>query len=1207
MNACPGDDELLRFLDGELGAQDDARIVVHVEECTGCQDLLERLTRARLVQFEASTLETMPTDRGPDADQAGTELEAPGMTPGGSGGCRSTDFGGDAGATIDIGRSLEATRELSDFVAPSRGEDTAEAPDASVTLEGDSDRTEPPDGDEPEPRGDDRTLDPMHSPVVAGYEILQRLGEGGMGVVYRARHLGLNRLVALKMVRGGSQARRDFFTRFRVEAESVARLSHPNIVQIYDIGEAGGLPFVALELLDGGSLADRLAGNPQPGRQAAELMTTLARAVQIAHESGIIHRDLKPANVLYTSDGVPKITDFGLAKRVASNDGHTQSGQIMGSPSYMAPEQARGDSRNVGPPADVYALGAILYEMLTGRPPFKGETPMETVRQVVDDDPVTPSRLVPRVPRDLETICLKCLHKDPARRYATAGALADDLRRYLDGKPIAARRTPAWERAAKWVRRRPTAALAGTFALLALVAVIAGLFARQASQLERSRKIVAALDDGARLERDADAARLLPKLRDVELRISSFLPQLESLADDQRVKDLRGRLEWKLNVVHSGIDQYQSEQARKERLTAERQRFGDFRDLYNKAVFHDTRFTALDLPGNEAATRQAVVAALDVYAAPGPGDTWAPGSLPASLSPSDRAEIAEDCYELLLVLSQAETPPERGLSRLDQAARLHPAPTRAYLSRRALCLERAGDRQGAERERRDADNQPVTTPFDHYLAGQDAYKRREPIAAIRHFDATLREQPDHFWAQCLSAICWLQLKHPEAARAGFTACLKREPEFAWLYILRGFASSLGPEDAPPEERRLRSEAAEADYRRAMDLLERKPNDEMRYVVLVNRGVLRLQGGDLDDAAGFLLRAIQADPRSYPAYAALAAVRRKQGRTEEALAQFTRAIERKRDLAALYRDRAGVVLGSKEATPTQRAQALSDLDRAIRLEKPDNPVLARDHTHRGRLLALDGQWNEALAACEAAIERVRDDDEAHLLRLDLLRRLKRHVDAIRSCDPLIARGKATAAIYEQRALARESIRDFSGAIEDFTSAMALGGDRPKLLRHRGWLYIVADAPRLALHDFQEAIGLDPSSGDAHNGRGLARLRFGEHHEAVADAERAISLGEPTPDLFYKAARVYALAAVVVSAEVRKKGQESVLLVTRYQDRAADLLREAVRRLPADRRASFVKDVIRDDPDLRTLHRRVSSMDLATQVKGSSASRPKSSPP
>ena len=324
-------------------------------------------------------------------------------------------------------------------------------------------------------------------PEIDGYEIIEWLGEGGMGVVYKAKQLGLNRLVALKMIRGGSQARSDYFTRFRLEAELVARLRHPNIIQIYETGEAGGLPFVALELLDGGSLEQKLGGNPQPARQAAEIMMTLARAMQVAHEAGIIHRDLKPSNVMYTSDGVPRITDFGLAKRVDSDDGQTRSGQIMGTPSYMAPEQARGHSRDVGPAADVYALGAILYEMLTGRPPFKAETAMETVRQVLEEEPVTPSRLVPRVPRDLETICLKCLHKEPARRYATAGAMADDLKRYLDGEPIAARRTPAWERAAKWVRRRPVVA-ASWFAAVALaVGLVGGIIARQAALLERHR------------------------------------------------------------------------------------------------------------------------------------------------------------------------------------------------------------------------------------------------------------------------------------------------------------------------------------------------------------------------------------------------------------------------------------------------------------------------------------------------------------------------------------------------------------------------------------------------------------------------------------------------------------------------------------------------------------------------------------------------
>ena len=302
----------------------------------------------------------------------------------------------------------------------------------------------------------------------AGYEILGELGRGGMGVVYKARQAGLNRLVALKMVLAGSHAGPDELARFRTEAEAVAALQHPNIVQIHEVGERDGLPYFSLELVEGGSLADRLDGTPWPARAAAELVAALARATHYAHSRGVIHRDLKPANVLLAACGLapnakpqaatPKITDFGLAKQIDGAAGRTRTGTVMGTPSYMAPEQAGGQSKEIGPACDTYALGAILYELLTGRPPFRAETPLDTILQVIGNEPVPPRRLVPQVPRDLETICLKCLQKSPAKRYATAGALADDLQRFLDSQPIQARPTPAWERLAKWVRRRPAVA-----------------------------------------------------------------------------------------------------------------------------------------------------------------------------------------------------------------------------------------------------------------------------------------------------------------------------------------------------------------------------------------------------------------------------------------------------------------------------------------------------------------------------------------------------------------------------------------------------------------------------------------------------------------------------------------------------------------------------------------------------------------------------
>jgi serine/threonine-protein kinase len=312
---------------------------------------------------------------------------------------------------------------------------------------------------------------------VAGYQVIGELGRGGMGVVYKARQVGLNRWVALKMVLVGGHAGTAALTRFRAEAKAVALLHHPNIVQIYEVGEHENLPYFSLEFVDGGVLSDRVHRQAQPPREAAHLVETLARAMYYAHHLGVIHRDLKPSNVLLTKDGMPKISDFGLAKAQESDSTQTKSGMILGTPSYMAPEQARGDVHSVGPAADIYALGAILYELLTGRPPFEGASVMQTIALVNTTEPMPPSRLQPKISRDIETICLKCLQKDRHQRYPSALDLAEDLRRFLSDEVILARPVPAWERVMRWCKRNPrVAALVGTVALL-LITVAVGAVA----------------------------------------------------------------------------------------------------------------------------------------------------------------------------------------------------------------------------------------------------------------------------------------------------------------------------------------------------------------------------------------------------------------------------------------------------------------------------------------------------------------------------------------------------------------------------------------------------------------------------------------------------------------------------------------------------------------------------------------------------------
>jgi hypothetical protein len=341
-------------------------------------------------------------------------------------------------------------------------------------------------------------------PAVPGYEVLGVLGRGGMGVVYQARQVALGRVVALKMIRDGVLAGPRERARFRAEAKAVARLQHPNIVQVHDLGEQDGRPFFSLELCQGGSLDKKLAGKPMVPRKAARLIEILARAVQAAHQAGVLHRDLKPANVLLTRDNVPKITDFGLAKQLGE-PGPTCSGAILGTPAYMAPEQAGGKSREVGPAADVYALGAILYECLTGRPPFRGETPLDILRQVMSDAPEPPRRLRPDVPAALESICLHCLQKQPSRRYPTAAALAADLQCFLADRPTVARPIRKGARASRWLRRRSVVAALSAALLLLVLGGTAAVIAWRMQVMSNTEKAEADARERQAAERAAEA------------------------------------------------------------------------------------------------------------------------------------------------------------------------------------------------------------------------------------------------------------------------------------------------------------------------------------------------------------------------------------------------------------------------------------------------------------------------------------------------------------------------------------------------------------------------------------------------------------------------------------------------------------------------------------------------------------------------------
>ncbi len=395
-----------------------------------------------------------------------------------------------------------------------------------------------------------RTEAPL-SRRIGRYELFEEAGRGGTGIVYRARQEGLNRIVAVKLIRSADASDSER-SRFRAEAESAAKLQHPNIVQVHDVGEQDGSEFLSMEFVEGGSLEKRLERETLSIREAAELIATLAHAIHFAHERGIVHRDLKPGNILLAGD-VPKIADFGLAKRMIAGSGvQTQSGAVLGTPCYMSPEQAGGKTRDVGPATDVYALGAILYELLAGRPPFLSDTPLATMDLIRHREPERPSAIASKVPPDLETICLKCLAKDPARRYASALELAEDLERFLDHQPIRARRSGPFERAWRWARRRP--AISGLAATLLIVTIVGGLVVarqqRHVGELSESAKDTKRKVAEVEQRAEAATAEAGENLREAKRAIERLSSLGETLHDQPGMGETARR------VVEQVLDQY---------------------------------------------------------------------------------------------------------------------------------------------------------------------------------------------------------------------------------------------------------------------------------------------------------------------------------------------------------------------------------------------------------------------------------------------------------------------------------------------------------------------------------------------------------------------------------------------------------------------------------------------------------------------------
>ena len=1068
--------------------------------------------------------------------------------------------------------------------------------------------------------------------VVAGYELLCELGRGGMGVVYKAIHRKLKRTVALKMILAGSHAGKEQLARFRLEAEAIARLKHPHIVQIFEIGEDGNKPFFALEFVDGGSL-DRYSGTPQPPRQVAEMVAILSRAMHVAHQVGIVHRDLKPANVLLSpkTDAAPapagpsadlplyrfepKITDFGLAKQLDATEELSHSGAIMGTPSFMAPEQAEGRIHDIGPCTDVYALAAILYDLLTGRPPFKGETVVDTIDQVRTKDPVPPSQLQPKVPRDLEIICLKGLRKDARQRYGSALDLADDLQRFLDGQPILARPVSSWERAWKWARREPAKAAAIAAALLALVAGAVGmgfygLYKEQqatvrekeatakAERLEQQQGRRQELD---RLRSSAEEAESKGRLPDAERDIVAALAILNN-DPDAFGDDLRSRLEASRNQVREKLDVQVKEKDSQAKLLADRKDFAErvarFRPARYEVVFHAISFREENRTDDTTVVRRAAPQALeklglDVTKRP---EEFAAGLVrfgPFEESPGQLDKLAQDCYQILLAWSaaeaapgadavDAEASPRRALQLLDRAGALAQAfpieKSQVYHLRRAQLHDQLGNQSEGDSERNRAEaiatSGAPTATIDLFESALNHYRKDEIKDAAADCEQVFTKDPEHFWTKYVASLCDLRKKDWGVAIVRLSTCLVMRPESPELLMHRalahaGAADAKGLEAAQAVARGARAAAdslrqSAADSLRAATTdfdaaLRVQTDDALRADVLINRSFVWKQLKRWRDAEDDLNNAIQLQPRAYQGHVSLAQVYQMQAKHAEAVQAMDKAIKLRPNHPNLYAIRAQLQLDRGEAKAARQ-----DFEDFLTRAEKGTQRWAEALVALARLKLKAEELAPALADCDAVVQALPTFAPAHLQRAAVLVRLDRHADAGLALDRyLAAKGPEQPQIYRVRGLIHMRFGKQLEAVEAFTRALALKPDA-ETYSLRGWANLAQEASRPALADFDAALALDKTHTDALRGRAMSLVLLGRMAEAEDHAEAALKQGPPTPELLFQVACIYGLA-------VGQRGVEGSAL--RYHDRALSLLRAAMDKLPneTERRAFWLNKV------------------------------------
>lgn len=1043
------------------------------------------------------------------------------------------------------------------------------------------------------------------------YRIAEEIGHGGLGCVRRARDLYLGRDVAIKELLPGSTSTADRIERFFLEAQLTGQLEHPGIVPVHALGATGdGQPFYTMKLIQGKTLAELIEEHHaleehDPQRTVGlnamlRALVDVADAAAFAHSRGVVHRDIKPLNVMVGDYGETLLVDWGLAKMYRDGEtrkrqreaavelgsstisrstgrsssrrrDETRAGTVMGTLAYMSPEQARGTAESLDHRADIFSLGATLYAILVGRPPYFGKQ-TEMLEQARLGEYAEPREINPRVPRALEAICLRAIALHPDDRYQSAKQLGEEITRWQSGEPVEAYPEPWWDRAGRWIRKHRT------FCVSIAVGVLVAALALGAWSAQRRRWIAA----------DATASRIaLEKgqraFDENRLQVAATLfGEAQKHAADRALRELRSLANrWTQKTVSAIQDR-----------AAARNRLEDFRRLHQDAEFYGMLATGVDVEENVERTKEAATAALALFSLRADSNE-SPLPDPAFYGAKEVDYLHAACRQLRRVYADAvaQPLPERSQLQNRHAAkqalalleliRTESTSPKAYYLRRAFYLYQAGDEPAAQEALRRAEDEPPRGAEDHFLVGDFQYRGGKYDAAVASFRRALQQAPDHFWARYFLAASLVRLGQWQEAVTELSALVERRQGFIHLYLLRGFAhGELGD-----------LKAAQADFQRAQDI------DKSEFGLYLNRGVLRLRHGKLEDAIDDFQKAISLKPESTEAYVNLAEACRLQKQPERALEKLQEVVRLSPHSARPHYLLARIHLDRDDDPAAWREleQGINKADRGSRLR-------AALYAEQGRMLARQGKTAEALDVYDRALQERDDYYDAYHLRAIALVELNRNREAIESFDkylaesPLLAevylpgkaisrglvaagsletwetgetaRGidaeakRALAIVYRERGLARCMVGDGGGALEDFARAAQLvpdvddfpmDYDRVRfgiMQSRRGWAYL-NQGRELARKAFDAAVKIMPDQGEPLTGRGYAYALLGRYREAIADAEEAIRLGPDGPGLYFNAAGIYAEAYARALADEEADDRDAVVKTCR--ERALHALR------------------------------------------------------